>query len=248
MAGTSYSPSPTVPLGYHKAFNYVLLPIGIIIQLIGLFSVTSSGLVVFINLCLVGLMIATMVGMLKFQRWSFVTLLILVIIELVVYVILFFLLAWLLSLYGSAMSYMGSTLSYYGYSTGGGIFGAIASIGWIAVILCIAFIAMSIFTLVYYIRRKNLFFSIPNQYQVTHGAGTMYGATGSAYGANYGQPVGSQPYQSQQSGAPFAGQAQQQPAAAQPQPQVGKKFCSHCGAEIANLNNKFCSKCGTPVK
>ncbi len=228
---TIYQPSPTVPIGFHKAFFYVLLPIGIIVQLFGFFNVSVylGAFGIILNLAVIGLMIATFVGFFKWTSWSYTTLFILLIVELIAGVILLILLIYLASL----GRYIFAALSYLG--VGDIIYSSIA----LLVISSIVQIGMSIFCLVYYSRRKLLFKGNPNMYQIIHPMGQVYGQQ------NYGrQNYGRQAYGNPQP-QPRPVSTSDPNASTAPQAQA-KRFCTRCGSKIEQ-DSKFCPKCGNSL-
>ncbi len=257
MSSEKITPSPTVPLGYHKAFHYVLLPIGMILSLIGLFANgLESPIALIFNIVLLGLLVATFVGLFKWKTWSYITMFIALIYGIVIYAIA---LAALLFLLLTLSAAGGFTSYYYGSSHDmAGLLGLFSGVIWIVVILCIVIIAVNVYTMIYYHKRKQLFYGVPNQYQVMqmHKMGDAYGQP--IYG---NQPYGTQPYGTQQSGygvpqnavADFTSSGLQNQARPQnPEPQsaapaqgAGVGFCPQCGSGISNPDARFCPKCGS---
>lgn len=264
MAGTVYMPSPTVPLSFHKAFNYVLLPLLGIAQIISFFTVTLDLEIVWaiiLHLAVIALIVSTFIGLLKWQSWSYITLLALMIVGIVLYAILLVVCIWLMSALGSISSqgsyYLGS---YYHTSGASGLMGTIIGAGWFLVILVIAVIVFNIFTIRYYLQRKNLFTAVPNQYQIMQGQNTFnYGAYGGPYdpsspnqqhrpqdlgstgsaipGQNF-TPQGTNPSGAAQTPPPVAGQQTAQPQ--QPQ-QVNQ---AQQATQAQQVSRKFCPNCG----
>ena len=212
MAKHKYNPSPSVPLKFHKAWNYVLLPLIFAFTLYMFIRVLmgadrASGDMIFsvvINLSpeaegfSTGSMIATsvfyaillvlqaltFVGMLKWKRWSYGTNKAHIIIWIVIWSIVL-----IASIVGTVSMGVLSTSDYYS-SYGMYMMGGITTVFVFLLIASIVLIVLNVLVLKYYGKRVLLFKGSPNQADVLAGAvaptAAMWSA-GQGYAGQYGQ-------------------------------------------------------------